>query len=118
MITKSGTSALIWVGGRIWFGAVYTENNNGKDTLDNNETWVLGVDYTTGPFKLGASYLNNSTDVGGATSGVDTDRWTGGVVYTYGPGMTFRGSVSYVNHDRSRCRCDATSVLLGTQINF
>lgn len=100
-------------------GAVYTENNNGRDTNDKNETWVVGLDYTTGPFKLGASYLNNDTDSAGVGTDVETDRYTGGVVYTYGPGMTFRGSVSYITHDITGASdVDATSVLLGTQINF
>lgn len=100
-------------------GVVYTENNNGLDTTDNNETMVVGVDYTTGAYKLGASWLNNETDVNGATSEVETDRYTGGVVYTYGPGMTFRGSISYVEHDvQGAADVEATSVLLGTQINF
>lgn len=98
------------------FGAVYTENNNGLDANDKNETWVVGLDYTTGAFKLGASYLNNTNDMIGTD--VDTDRYTGGVVYTYGPGMTFRGSVSYIEHETTGVNFDATSVLLGTQINF
>lgn len=98
-------------------GVVYTENNNGFDVNDENETWVVGADYTTGPFKLGASYLNNEND---AIGGVDleTDRYTGGVVYTYGPGMTFRGSISHLEHEVTGADFDATSVMLGTQINF
>jgi len=106
--------------GAFGLGGVYTENNNGQQTLDKNKTWVVGLDYTTGPFKLGASYLNNNSDLLGATSEIDTDRWTGGVVYTYGPGMTFRGSISYVNTDLENSTNDveATDVLLGTQINF
>lgn len=106
--------------GPFGLGAVYTENDNGQTTLDENETYVVGVDYTTGPFKLGASYLNNQTDVAGAAAEVDADRYTGGVVYTYGPGMTFRGSVSYVDHEVEGVAADqdGTSVLLGTQINF
>lgn len=97
-------------------GVVYTENNNGLDANDSNETWVVGADYTTGAFKLGASYLNNDNDMTGTD--VETDRYTGGVVYTYGPGMTFRGSVSYIEHDATAVDFDATSVMLGTQINF
>lgn len=105
--------------GPFGLGAVYTENNNGQETLDENETWVVGADYTTGPFKLGASYLTNTTDLAGAGAEVDTDRYTGGVVYTYGPGMTFRGSVSYVDHENEGAADqDGTAVLLGTQINF
>ena len=98
-------------------GVVYTENNNGLDANDKNETIVVGLDYTTGPFKLGASYYNNENDM--TATDVETDRYTGGVVYTYGPGMTFRGSVSYIDHEVSGgTDADATSVMLGTQINF
>ena len=97
--------------------------------MDGDETvWVVGADYTTGPFKIGGSYYNNSQDLDamfGANSGeLDVDRWMGGVTYTYGPGMTFRGSIGFidaevpvallpVNNDT-----DATFVMLGTQINF
>lgn len=103
--------------GAFGVGAIYTTSNNAQDTNDENETWVAGVDYTTGPFKLGVSYLNNQNDFLGTD--FDTDRVTGGVVYTYGPGMTFRGSVSHVNHDIDGVGdADATSVLLGTQVNF
>lgn len=88
-------------------------NNNDKDTL------VVGVDYTTGPFKLGASWLTEQEDLS-ATTDLDTDRYTGGVVYEYGPGMTFRGSLSYVSHDTpvGEEDIDGTTLLLGTQINF
>jgi outer membrane protein OmpU len=102
--------------GAFGLGVVYTENNNGADTNDENETFVLGADYTTGAFKLGASYLTNETNAGGTD--LETDRYTGGVVYTYGPGMSFRGSISYVDYDNAGTSADATSVLLGTQINF
>lgn len=119
-------------------GVVYTEDNYGDDPLsatqeiDDEETWVVGVDYTTGPWKLGASYLNkeNAGNIDGdtalpATDGVDVDRWTGGVIYTYGPGMTFRGSISHASFENvpdltgaSDDEVDATSVLIGTQIDF
>lgn len=100
--------------GAFGVGAIYTENNLGVDGSDDSTTWVVGGDYTTGPFKLGVSYLNNDfADV------LETDRVTGGVVYTYGPGMTFRGSVQHVSHDEDGGEdADATSILLGTQINF
>jgi len=95
---------------------------------DEEETFVVGVDYTTGPFKLGASYLDQdgTNNVAGNTGndGVETQRYTGGVTYTYGPGMTFRGSISYIEHDNVSITgstaddIDATSVLLGTAIKF
>lgn len=98
-------------------------------TGDDQETWVVGVDYTTGPFKLGASYMNVDNTFG--VNDLETDRYSAGVTYTYGPGMTFRGSVGYVEHDGTgiggnlntgtgvtRNNVDATYVTLGTQINF
>ncbi|MCB9990205.1 MAG: porin [Rhodospirillales bacterium] len=102
-------------------GAAYTEDDHGVSG-DNweSETWVVGLDYTTGPFKIGASYLDYDHNYGGPS--LEAERWTGGVVYTYGPGMTFRGSVSWVDLDENigfrANSADATSVLLGTQINF
>lgn len=104
--------------GPFGLGAIYTENNGAVDNNGDQETWVVGADYTTGPFKLGASYLNREKEES-ATTEVEADRYTGGVVYTYGPGMTFRGSVSYVDEDApGTLDNDSTSVLLGTQINF
>jgi predicted porin len=105
--------------GPFGLGAAYTEDDNGVsgDWLET-ETWVVGADYTTGPFKIGASYYN--TDLRDGV--VEADRWTGGVTYTYGPGMTFRGSVSFVELDEevgiTNDSADATTVLLGTQIDF
>ena len=120
--------------GPVGIGASYSQDDYGDvrnagntDDRESEDTLVVGVDYTVGAFKLGASYLNQegTLNVAGASGndGVETDRYTGGVVYTYGPGMTFRGSVSYVEHDNvagltSGTELDATSVLLGTQINF
>ena len=106
--------------GPFGLGAVYTEDDNGVsgDAVES-ETWTIGLDYTTGPFKLGASYYEREID---GLLPVETDRWTGGVTYTYGPGMTFRGSISYLEIDESvgfhSDSSEATSVLLGTQIDF
>lgn len=105
--------------GPFGLGAAYLEDDNGfsSDTFEE-ETWVVGADYTTGPFKIGASYFNTDLRDGD----LEADRWTGGVTYTYGPGMTFRGSLSYVELDETigitNDSADATSVMLGTQIDF
>ena len=124
--------------GPFGIGAAYLEDDYGdpslgaaltSGTLDEEETIVVGVDYTTGPFKLGASYMdieNTGGIIDAAGAGYDSQRWTGGVTYTYGPGMTFRGSVSYVEHDDVTIvdtttavgDVEATSFTLGTQINF
>jgi outer membrane protein OmpU len=114
-------------------GAVYTTDNGALRNDGQNRTWVVGVDYTTGPFKLGASYLNNHEGLGDTAVGsgisngqLDTTRWAPGVIYTYGPGMTFRGSVGWVRTTLPDeggnvglgGHASSTDVLLGTQINF
>ncbi len=119
--------------GAFGLGVVYTEDDFGDigatatTSRDSEDTLVVGVDYTTGPFKLGASYLDQdgTANLVGATGtdGIETKRWTAGVVYTYGPGMTFRGSISQIDHDNvagltNGTSVEATSLLLGTQINF
>lgn len=118
--------------GPFGLGVVYTEDNNGDvrnrtntGEVSDEEIWVVGVDYTTGPFKIGASYYNSDNTFG--VEELEADRYSGGVTYTYGPGMTFRGSVQYVEFDgtadtdglnKAFGDADATSILLGTQINF
>lgn len=106
--------------GAFGIGAVYTENNSGlTGANDEYETMVVGVDYTTGAYKLGASWLNNENNLDGAGAEVETDRYSAGVTYSYGPGMSFRGSVHQVDHEvTGGTDIDSTSVLLGTQINF
>lgn len=106
--------------GAFGLGAVYLKGNADETSadsvlVDDSRTWVLGADYTTGPFKLGASYTNNDTDNFG-----QVDRFAAGVVYTYGPGMTFRGSVGYsdLNGDTGVADQDATTATIGTQVNF
>lgn len=110
--------------GGFGLGAVYTEDNGGADDGFDTDTWVLGADYTTGPWKIGASYMNQDQEVDAifGSGDVETDRYSAGLTYTYGPGMTFRGSVHYVDHElpisMATDDSDATSFLLGTQVNF
>lgn len=100
--------------GAFGIGTSYSEDNQALENGDRN-TLVIGVDYTTGPFKVGASYLNVDQE-GGLD---DFDRYTGGVTYEYGPGMSFRGSIQYVDRSiTSASDQDGTAVLLGTQVNF
>ncbi|TQE99097.1 MAG: porin [Spiribacter salinus] len=108
-------------------GGAYIEEEAGFGGAFEADTWTIGLDYTTGPFKLGANYYNQDRDFFDVAE-IETERWSGGVVYTYGPGMTFRGSLNYTdveaptfgsaaNEDNTQDQ-DTTSVLLGTQINF
>lgn len=118
--------------GPFGIGAAYKEDDFGKSVAgtflqnDDEETFVIGADYTTGPFKIGVSYLDqdNTGDLvgGNGSTGIETKRYTGGVTYTYGPGMTFRGSISQIEHENANTvgggDVEATSVLIGTQVNF
>lgn len=100
-------------------GAAYTETETGLAGIDiEQDILVLGADYTTGPWKLGASYYDNEIDFDGVADELETQRYAGGVTYTYGPGMTFRGSVQYIDHEVDTFDADATTFLLGTQVNF
>ena len=104
--------------GPFGIGAIYRVDNgavSGAGT-DDEETMVVGVDYTTGPFKLGASYYDQDNTF--AVANDETKRYSGGVTYTYGPGMTFRGSVGNVEHTVGGTDFDATYVTVGTQVNF
>ncbi len=102
-------------------GGSYLRDNNaekgsGADSGDT-DTYIIGADYTTGPFKLGVSYWNQEDK---ATNGIEYDRYTAGVVYEYGPGMSFRGSVQFLEQDNvaGTADTDGTAVLLGTDITF
>tara|TARA_Y100001001_G_scaffold164498_2_gene196883 strand:- start:274 stop:1392 length:1119 start_codon:yes stop_codon:yes gene_type:complete len=100
------------------FGVAYTEDDYGNDgaaSTDDEETLVVGADYTTGAFKFGVSYFDQDNTFG--IEDLETKRYTGGVVYTYGPGMTFRGSISQVEHENA-VDAEGTAVLLGTDIKF
>lgn len=100
--------------GAFGVGAVYVNDNNALDDDDSEtDTYVLGADYTTGPFVIGASYYNQDTD-----NGVEYDRYSGGVTYEYGPGMTFRGTLTHVEAETTSQDADGTALLLGTQVNF
>ena len=95
-------------------GAAYTETEGGVAAADaESDTLVVGADYTTGPFQFGASYLNQDDEADD-----ETDRYTGGVVYTLTQGLTLRGSISYSDIDTAGAESDATSVLGGGQFNF
>ncbi len=99
------------------FGASYVSTNNGIEDDGDTDIVVAGVDYTTGPYKLGVSYMNYDQELGAGTS-LEADRYTAGVTYEYGPGMSFRGAVQYVDAEAGAFDADGTQVTLGTQVNF
>lgn len=102
-------------------GAVYTKDDLGElGGEDSDQTqWVLGVDYSFDNIVLGASYLNQDNEFG--DDEIDTDRFTGGVTWKYGPGIDFRGVVTHVDHDVDAALGDdvsGTALMLGTSISF
>ncbi len=116
--------------GPFGFGVSYSEDDHGdvRNALDDGsigeeEILVIGADYTTGPFKFGASYLDSDNSFG--IEMLESTRYTGGVEYTYGPGMSFRGSITHVEHDKvtglpatEGDKVDGTAVLFGTHVDF
>jgi predicted porin len=79
----------------------------------DSEAYAAGVNYETGLFTYGASYLYKET------GDEQLDRYTVGVNYAYGPGMSLNGSVSYNAFDNKAVKDeDATIVAVGTVINF
>jgi predicted porin len=104
--------------GPFGIGAIYTQADDGSGAQEDTDTYVIGADYTTGPFKFGASYFNQEDETAVGAGELETDRFTGGVIYTAGPGLTFRGSLSHIEHDITGGDSDATSLMGGVQINF
>jgi hypothetical protein len=120
------------------FGGAYKDSNNGIDEDGDSKVWVLGADYTQGAYKLGLSYLDSETEEGavdslnglpvgtgfGALTGDhELQRISAGAQYTYGPGMSFRGSVNWYEFENENDTTldggnDAVTVLLGTDISF
>lgn len=102
-------------------GVAFLDDTGEADTLDvEDRTWVVGADYQMGAYKLGASYMQKDSEVE-ATEG-DIQRYTVGLTYSYGPGMSFRGSVSHIEAEYEDATGsidgDGTQFAVGTQINF
>lgn len=133
-----------------------TDIAGGTDAFVNsdfeNKTYVIGAAYDNGPYHVGVSYLNqeferdvidavtdadvNDVAFDGATK--EIDRFTLGGGYSFGPGITFRGSVSWgeieskvidstalasggtnVTFDGdSDAKRDFTQITLGTDVKF
>lgn len=101
----------------IGVGAVYTHTNSGFRDSDIRQ-WVLGADYTVGAYKLGASYQDSKFEGFNNNPDEKIKQWTVGGVYEWGPGMTFRGAVQYIDNGLYGENNDDYQVMLGTQLNF
>lgn len=111
------------------------------------ETWVVGLGWDNGPWHVGGSYLLQETttptfnNLAAAVAANDVffngntnevDKFTVGAGYTFGPGMTFRGSVAWGEFDAGgfigdtgtaasivqAADNDYQQIAIGTQIDF
>jgi hypothetical protein len=99
-------------------------------------TYVIGGAYDMGAYHVGVSYLDKETefDAFSATrtgAKIDTDRYTVGGGYAFGPGMTFRGAVAwgsedvssaatgaFVGYNNVNTSTDYQQITVGTDIQF
>lgn len=108
--------AVVW--NQFSFGAAYLDEENAAAADVDTTTWVVGAAWDNGPYHVGASYLQRKDEPAGA-SDADSYKAAVGAGYTFGPGMTFRGSVAWgetvvgAADDQ-----EFTQVTLGTDINF
>jgi predicted porin len=111
--------------GPFGLGVAFTEDNNGFNNDSDTTFVVVGADYVTGPYTFGVSYLKRE-DEQNATSNptaaeLETTRWTAGVGYEYGPGMSFRGSIAMIEGESGVANddeFDGYQISIGTQIDF
>lgn len=102
-------------------GGSYLKSNNGISGPEgDSRTWVVGAAWDNGPWHAGVSYLDRSDDanVFGTAGDLDSERWTVGGGYAFGPGMTFRGSLSFGEISETGNSEDFTMVAIGTDIRF
>jgi outer membrane protein OmpU len=127
--TVGSDDETVWnAGARVGFGAfglgaAYLHDDNGVDDDGDTTTMVAGADYVTGPFKIGVSYMDredeiNAPNQSGATGELDTNRWTAGVGYQYGPGMSLNGSIARVEVEDDVESGDGFQVAVGTRVDF
>lgn len=97
------------------FGAAYTEDNTGSDDADE-DTYFVGLGYENGAYTAGLSYLNIDQET--ATGADEIELWTLGGTYTFGPGMSFRGTIATGEAEDEATSQDITQITLGTDISF
>jgi predicted porin len=117
---------LTWQGWSL--GGAYLHSNTGTPGSDADyRVWDVGLGWDNGPWHLGASWWNGEWEVnswGGAYDlgdDLQIDRYTVGGGYTYGPGMSFRGAVAWLEVDNGTATDPEPSqlqVTLGTDVNF
>ncbi|TAL34853.1 MAG: porin [Alphaproteobacteria bacterium] len=119
---------LSWQGWSL--GGAYLHSNTGTSGPDADyRVWDVGLGWDNGPWHLGASWWNGRWEQNAYGSSftspvgddLEVDRYAVGGGYTYGPGMSFRGAVAWLEVDNGTSTDPEPSqlqVTLGTDVNF
>jgi len=110
-------------------GGAYKHTNNGIEAAGgentDTKTWDVGGAYDNGPYHVGVSYFHDNLGNGllstPATGDSTVHRYAAGAGYTFGPGMTFRGSVDWGKFDGDAATAVSsrfTQVTVGTDVQF
>lgn len=113
-------------------GGAYRFSNTGTQAAAGQSAdariWDVGIGWDNGPWHAGASYFDDKLDGDaygfGGVNQLTLHRETVGGGYTFGPGMTFRGSVALLQADDHAATSTLnvhpgqTEVSVGTDINF
>jgi len=120
-----GTDPSAWnIGANVGFGAfkvgaAYIKNDADVANADST-AYDLGLTYDMGAYTVGASYFHSKQDTAATTEDKNSRLLVGGS-YTYGPGMTFKGSIQHFDLETNTVGDtdnDGWAIVLGTNVNF
>ncbi|WP_353858283.1 porin [Azospirillum formosense] len=90
-------------------------------TKEKQDIWIVGAQYTAGPFILAANYSHSrGNDVETATTPAKADLYQGGVTYTVAPGLTTGLEYSYLDLKTDAVGLDdrAHIIMIDTRLAF
>lgn len=101
-------------------GGAYQTNNQASNLQFSG--WEIGATYSTGPWTIGANYMDLDEETGGGQTGDDMKGWMVSGQYNLGPGVDLFGGVKHYDfEDAANAAGSENSVLigaLGTSIYF
>jgi predicted porin len=87
----------------------------------DQETYRIGVAYSTGPWTIGANYINEELDTSTTTTD-ETDYFSVGARYNLGPGIVLFGGIQNYDYQVGGggplSGNDATTGIIGTKLSF
>ncbi|MGY0791276.1 porin [Azospirillum argentinense] len=90
-------------------------------TKEKQDIWIVGAQYTAGPFILAANYSHSrGNDVATGTTPAKADLYQGGVTYTVAPGLTTGLEYSYLDLKTDAVGLDdrAHIIMVDTRLAF